>query len=47
MEMDWWAPDRPFCLTDDGCSGKGELGVIKQFIAPESQPEMRAGHPPV
>lgn len=26
-----------FCLTDDGCSGRGVAAVIKQFIAPDAQ----------
>lgn len=29
--------DRKFCLTDDGCSGRGVAAVIKQFIAPDAQ----------
>jgi len=29
--------DRKFCLTDDGCSGRGVDAVIKQFIAPDVQ----------
>lgn len=29
--------DRKFCLTDDGCSGRGVAAVIKQFTAPDAQ----------